>query len=91
MQKITARVESWTSAWAGFAATQTGRSERPTSSTWGAGGGFFNMMPLFPELKAGVVVMGNATSYDHQRIARAARSTPRRHGKQRPVAGAARG
>ena len=38
----------------------------------GGGGGFFNMMRLLPELEAGVVVMGNATSYDHQRIARAA-------------------
>jgi CubicO group peptidase (beta-lactamase class C family) len=37
----------------------------------GGGGGFFNMMRLFPDQKLGVVVMGNATSYDHQRIAAA--------------------
>ena len=38
----------------------------------GGGGGFFNMMRLFPRLSLGVVVMGNATAYDHQRIAEAA-------------------
>jgi hypothetical protein len=30
------------------------------------------MMRLYPEHKLGVLAMGNATSYDHQRIADAA-------------------
>ena len=37
----------------------------------GGGGGFFNMMRLFTDRALGVVVMGNATAYDHQRIAQA--------------------
>ncbi len=37
----------------------------------GGGGGFFNMMRIHPDRHTGVTVMGNATSYDHQRIAAA--------------------
>ena len=37
----------------------------------GGGGGFFNMMRLFTDRSLAVIVMGNATAYDHQRIARA--------------------
>lgn len=52
------------------------RSDRPMNVRYlehlGGGGGFWNMMRVFPELAAGVIVMGNATSYDHQRIAFAA-------------------
>src|SRR5215213_3085445 len=32
----------------------------------GGGGGFWNMMRLYPRHKLGVLEMGNATSYDHQ-------------------------
>lgn len=38
----------------------------------GGGGGFFNMMRLFTDRGLGVIVMGNATAYDHQRVAQAA-------------------
>ncbi len=38
----------------------------------GGGGGFWNMMRIYPERRIGVLAMGNATSYDHARIARAA-------------------
>ena len=38
----------------------------------GGGGGFWNLMRLFPDLGAAVIVRGNATGYDHQRIAAAA-------------------
>jgi CubicO group peptidase (beta-lactamase class C family) len=37
----------------------------------GGGGGFWNVMRLYPRHRAGVVVMGNATSFDHEEIARA--------------------
>jgi CubicO group peptidase (beta-lactamase class C family) len=40
----------------------------------GGGGGFWNMMRLYPEQRIGILAMGNATSYDHQRIARAVRA-----------------
>jgi CubicO group peptidase (beta-lactamase class C family) len=38
----------------------------------GGGGGFFNMMRIHPDRRTGVTVMGNATSYDHRAVARAA-------------------
>ena len=38
----------------------------------GGGGGFFNMMRIYPDRGLGVTVMGNATSYDHQSVAAAA-------------------
>ena len=38
----------------------------------GGGGGFWNMMRIYPERGVGVLAMGNATSYDHEAIARAA-------------------
>ncbi len=42
----------------------------------GGGGGFFNMMRILPGRHRGVVVMGNATSYDHRRVAAAALGAP---------------
>ena len=33
----------------------------------GGGGGFFNMMRIYPDLGVGVLAMGNATKYDHRR------------------------
>lgn len=51
-------------------------SDRPSAERYvehlGGGGGFFNMMRIYPERELGVVVMGNTTSYDHQRLAAAA-------------------
>ena len=38
----------------------------------GGGGGFWNMMRIHPERRLGVLAMGNATSYDHEVVARAA-------------------
>jgi CubicO group peptidase (beta-lactamase class C family) len=38
----------------------------------GGGGGFFNMMRIYPKRTLGVVVMGNATTYDHQQVAEGA-------------------
>jgi CubicO group peptidase (beta-lactamase class C family) len=38
----------------------------------GGGGGFWNMMRIYPERRLGVLAMGNATSYDHQQVAEAA-------------------
>ncbi len=37
----------------------------------GGGGGFFNMMRIQPARGTGVVAMGNATSWDHRRLAAA--------------------
>jgi CubicO group peptidase (beta-lactamase class C family) len=38
----------------------------------GGGGGFWNMMRIYPKRRLGVISMGNATSYDHEVVARAA-------------------
>jgi hypothetical protein len=38
----------------------------------GGGAGFFNVMRLYPSLQLGAVVMGNATSYDVDAVARLA-------------------
>ncbi len=38
----------------------------------GGGGGFWNMMRIYPGRRTGVLAMGNSTSYDHASIARAA-------------------
>lgn len=51
------------------------RCSRPSEERYlehlGGGGGFFNVMRIFPDRRLGVVAMGNATSYDHQAIAAA--------------------
>jgi len=38
----------------------------------GGGGGFFNVMRIYPERRLGLVAMGNATSWDHLKLLRAA-------------------
>lgn len=38
----------------------------------GGGGGFWSMMRIYPQRGLGVVAMGNATTYDHELVARAA-------------------
>lgn len=38
----------------------------------GGGGGYWNMMRIYPKREFGVLCMGNATSYDHRAVARAA-------------------
>jgi CubicO group peptidase (beta-lactamase class C family) len=45
------------------------RSDERYLEHLGGGGGFFNMMRIYPDRGLGVSVMGNASSYDHQRIA----------------------
>ena len=37
----------------------------------GGGGGFWNMMRIWPDRGLGVLAMGNATSYDHEMVAAA--------------------
>jgi CubicO group peptidase (beta-lactamase class C family) len=57
---------------------------RPTDRTarpgfvehWGSGGGFFNLMRLYPDSDLGIVIMANTTRrYDHDAIARSAHRT----------------
>jgi CubicO group peptidase (beta-lactamase class C family) len=48
------------------------RKERRNSEHFvehlGGGGGYFNVMRIYPEKAIGVVMMGNSTSYDHNAI-----------------------
>jgi CubicO group peptidase (beta-lactamase class C family) len=52
------------------------RSDPPSADQYwehlGGGGGFFNTMRVYPELKFGLVAMGNATKWDHLRLVDAA-------------------
>lgn len=50
-------------------------ADRERAEFWehlGGGGGFWNMIRVYPECGVGVVCMGNATRYDHDAIAAAA-------------------
>lgn len=42
-----------------------------TSTSRKGGAGFFNTMRIYPELKLGVVAMGNLTSWNYRQLARA--------------------
>ena len=49
-------------------------SDRAGGEFWehlGGGGGFWSMMRIYPARRLGVLSMGNATSYDHDAVARA--------------------
>lgn len=58
----------------------------------GGGGGFFNTMRIYPDLRLGLVAMGNRTTWDYQRLAgaltgrRAAPSSPGARHQQAPAA-----
>lgn len=47
------------------------RGGEPHLEHRGGGGGFFSMMRIYPRAAVGVVVMGNATGYDYERVAAA--------------------
>jgi CubicO group peptidase (beta-lactamase class C family) len=59
----------------GFGWTRRG-ADRPGAGAHlehlGGGGGFWNMMRIYSGHGVGVLAMGNATSYDHQRVVEAA-------------------
>jgi CubicO group peptidase (beta-lactamase class C family) len=42
----------------------------------GGGGGFFNLMRIYPDRGLGVLIMGNVTSYDQERLVEAAIPQP---------------
>jgi CubicO group peptidase (beta-lactamase class C family) len=72
MQTITARGRKLDVGLGWFRRHSDHRSDETYLEHLGGGGGFFNMMRIHPERGLGVIVMGNATSYDHQRLAAAA-------------------
>ena len=54
----------------GYAATAIPGSPVAIGST--SAGGFSNSMRIYPELKLGLVAMGNATTWDHLKLVQAA-------------------
>jgi CubicO group peptidase (beta-lactamase class C family) len=72
MQAITARGRKLDVGLGWFRRHSDRRSDETYFEHLGGGGGFFNMMRIYPERELGVIAMGNATSYDHQRLAAAA-------------------
>ena len=54
----------------GAGAATSGHPARTRAGYLGGGAGFFNVMRLYPSLGIGVVVMGNATTYDIDAVAR---------------------
>lgn len=51
-------------------------ADRAGAEFWehlGGGGGFWNMMRIYPRERVGVVAMGNVTGYDHDAVAQAGR------------------
>jgi CubicO group peptidase (beta-lactamase class C family) len=54
-----------------FRRRRSASAAEPHVEHLGGGAGFWNVMRLYPRLHAGVVVMGNATSFDHEEIIRA--------------------
>ena len=71
MQTITARGRKLDVGLSWFRSHSDRGSDENYLEHLGGGGGFFNMMRIYPERKLGVIVMGNATSYDHQQVAEA--------------------
>jgi CubicO group peptidase (beta-lactamase class C family) len=72
MQTITARGRPRDVGLGWFRAHADSRRDKRHLEHLGGGGGFFNMMRIDPVRRRGVVVMGNATRYDHEKVAAAA-------------------
>jgi CubicO group peptidase (beta-lactamase class C family) len=72
MQTITARSRKIDVGLGWFHRHSDHKSDERYLEHLGGGGGFFNMMRIYPDRGLGIAVMGNATSYDHQRLAAAA-------------------
>jgi CubicO group peptidase (beta-lactamase class C family) len=75
MQQTTARGRKLDVGLGWFRRRSDPRSSAHYWEHLGGGGGFFNTMRIYPELKLGLVAMGNATSWDHVKLLRAATQT----------------
>jgi len=69
MQTITARGRKMDVGLGWFRRHSDRKSDERYLEHLGGGGCFFNMMRIYPDRELGICVMGNATAYDHQRIA----------------------
>jgi CubicO group peptidase (beta-lactamase class C family) len=72
MQSITARGRKLDVGLGWFRRHSDPKSDEDYLEHLGGGGGFFNMMRIYPKRRLGVIVMGNATSYNHNLVAAAA-------------------
>ena len=72
MQKIQARGRKLEVGFGWFRRGRAKSRDKDHLEHLGGGGGFWSMMRIYPERRVGVLAMGNATSYDHETVARAA-------------------
>jgi CubicO group peptidase (beta-lactamase class C family) len=68
MQQISARGSKLDVGLGWFRGHSEAREKRPYLEHLGGGAGFLNLMRIYPEESLGVVVMGNSTKYDVERI-----------------------
>ena len=74
MQQISSRGETLDVGFGWF--RRSSSLERfPYLQQIGGGAGFFNIMRVYPQEQIGVVVMGNSTSFDIERVIETARAT----------------
>ena len=72
MQKIQATGRKLDVGFGWFRRSSNRSDEENFVEHLGGGGGYWNMMRIYPERGVGVVCMGNATAYDHGAVARVA-------------------
>ncbi len=72
MRSITARGRRFDLGLGWFTPTSQRSADPPFVEHLGGGAGFYNVMRLYPSRQTGVVVMGNATKYDVDAVARLA-------------------
>lgn len=70
MRRINQRGKRYDFGLGWFTPSAARHTQSPFVEHLGGGAGFFNVMRLYPSLGIGVVVMGNATTYDIDAVAR---------------------
>lgn len=68
MQRRSARGRKLDVALGWFRRGRDREADVPFWEHLGGGGGFWNVMRIYPQLDAGVVGMGNCTAWDHRRV-----------------------
>ncbi len=69
MRRITARGRRYDLGLGWFVPASQRDANPPFAEHLGGGGGFFNVMRIYPSLGVGIVVMGNATKYNIDKVA----------------------
>jgi len=72
MRRITANGRRYDLGLGWFVPTRQRDADPPFVEHLGGGAGFFNVIRIYPSLEVGIVVMGNATKYNVDRVAQLA-------------------